>query len=193
VSPIHFWFFVKCECSFPERPYFPTSTYQLFRHPLFFIADYREPPPLVVPEYFFRPGTIFDKIADATAASYCVFPYFGQRLFEYAELCATQPGIGTFTTFYAAREAIWFVPAGSTINGTFRDIHPMIRRHWRWEEVLEIFWGYRMPGKGNVQRPRWCQPAPPHYHENGLVSEYLESFARMATVWMKRRVANPGV
>jgi len=192
VSPVHFWFFMVCLRTPIERPHFRTSTYSLFRHPLFFVADYTGPLPLVVPEYFFRGDATFDGLGDPMAASYCIFPYFGQRLFEYAESSATQPSAGMFATFYTARETVWRVPAGSAVEGTFNNPHPVLKRHWRWEEVLEMLWASRMPGNGNGLRPRRCQSAPSRYHEDGQVMAYLECFAQMARDWMERRPANPG-
>lgn len=188
VSPVHFWFFMSCvKRNLPLRPISPNSPDDLFRHPLFLMSKYtaKDPFLLVVPEYFLRPGATFDGTWDPRAVSYYVFPYFAQRLFEYVVESATGSFTGPFIDYYIVRETAWLIPTGIDAAGFVDTPHPVLRRHWRWEEVLAMLYkSPRDPKKG--RRPRVCQDAPFEYKHNQQIRVYFESFARMAAVWKPR-------
>lgn len=160
----------------------------MFRHPLFFIKDHTGALPLVVPEYFFNDGASFDGLTDPGTTSYYIFPYFAQKLFEYVMGSHTRRDT-SFAAYYASREVAWFAPVGVDMS-QFIIPHPTLRRHWRWEDVLEILHSREGPGKG---RPRWCQSAPPGYHEIPQIKDYLDCFVGMAEAWVIEHRVEPNV
>jgi len=183
ISSVHFWFFMHCCMNHPSRPLRPESTNNLFRHPLFFVANYGGPPPLVVPGYFLNNNANFDGLGDPSSALYYVFPNFAQVLFEYVaeHRIRTQSHIGSFADWYAGRQTAWVVPPGSTEAGWLINPHPVLKRHWRWEEVLRMLWSWRKRGGGEQFRHGW--PFSCGQGQNGQVEDYLECFARMATIF----------
>lgn len=160
----------------------------MFRHPLFFVARYQGPIPLVVPEYFFNNDASFDGLAGPGTTSYYIFPYFAQKLFEYVAIPRSQRD-ASFTAYYVSRENAWFVPRDLVDASRFINPHPTLRRHWRWEEVLEMLWSRK--GSGHGRCPRWCSLATGGYHKKPQINAYLDRFAEVAEAWEIERQAEP--
>lgn len=181
---MHFWYFNSCQRqNRPYRPISPTSTNDLFFHPLFLTSKHKGPLLWVVPEYFLGDCATFDGLTNPGSTPYYVFPYFSQRLFEYVTESAAGSFTGSFLTYYSTHEAAWFIPAGIDASGLIDPPHPLLKRHWRWEEVLTMLHKSKHPGKG--PRPRVCRNPPHDYHRNPQIVAYFESFARMATAWVR--------
>ena len=168
-----------CRRRTPLRPLHPKTTDNLFRHPLFLVTEPAGPFSLVVPEYFFQDHTDFDGLGDLNSVSCYVFPYFGQRLIEYVKRPPAER-YGSFSSYYAARQNAWFAP--SMVH--FTKPHSVLRRNWRWEEVLEMIWSWKR--SGNACKPRGAQSAPPGYLENPQIAAYLDCFAEVAGSWVER-------
>lgn len=181
VSPVHFWFFVSCYMVYPNRPLYPETPDTLFRHPLFFIKNHAEHHQLVVPEYFFDDNASFGGLTNLDSTSYYIFPFFGKKLFEYV---VTQPK-KSFAAYYFSCEFPWFVPRGSDATSKFIKPHPTVRRHWRWEEVLEMLWSQKESLEG--RRPKWRQSPPDGYGNDLRINNYLNHFAKVAEAWVRRR------
>lgn len=181
VSPVHFWFFVACHltAATPSRSPRPRTPNDLFRHPLFFVESYNGPFVLVVPEYFLNERAVFDGLQDPKSTAYYIFPYFARWLIKYTEIPIAQR-TETFGTYYLSHERIWYLLAGSKDVTHLIEPHRVLRRHWRWREVLEIVWSLdsEKPEKG--PRPRWWQKPPLEYRENEQIAAYLDSFGEMA-------------
>lgn len=154
----------------------------MFRHPIFFMDNYKGSPPLVVPEYFFNVGARFDGLRDPDTASYYIFPFFAQRLFEYVAMPRNERTT-SFTAYYTVRENAWFVPAGSDTRRLIKP-HTTLRKYWRWEDVLEMLWSRQEAEQGC---PRWCQLAPRGYHDNPKITAYLDCFGMVAEIWRTER------
>lgn len=183
MSPVHFWFFLSCHPNPPLRvPPPPETPNDMFRHPIFFMGNYKGSPPLVVPEYFFSVDARFDGLRDPDTASYYIFPFFAQRLFEYVATPRNERTT-SFTAYYTVRENAWFVPAGSDTSRLIKP-HKTLRKYWRWEDVLEMLWSRQGAGQ---KRPRWCQLAPRGYHDNPKINAYLDCFGTVAEIWRTER------
>jgi hypothetical protein len=178
---------MSCNRNRAHRPLRPGTPNDIFRHPLFFIAQYKGPLPLIVPEYFLNTDASFDGLTDPTTTSYYIFPYFAQRLFEYVKKPRDQRGI-SFTAYYVSREDAWFAPRGSVDMSQLIVPHQTQRRHWRWEEVLEMLWSQK---SGQGPRPRWCKTASRDYHENPQIKAYLDGFAEVAEGWEAQPQTKP--
>ena len=174
---------MSCHKNPPFRPLCPSTTNVLFRHPLFLISGYQGSLPLVFPEYFFNDHAKFDGLVNPKSASYYIFPYFAERLFEYVKMSLNQRS-ETFSTYYIVREDLWFVPEDS-IDMRFDNPDRLLRRYWRWEEVLEMLWGWKASKKET--RPRWCKKPPHGYRENPQIATYLNRFAQVAELWIEDR------
>ena len=176
---MHFWFFKLCyQRRAPLRPISPSSTNDLFRHPLFSASKWTGSFLLVVPEYFLRADSSFDGAWDRNSTAYYAFPSFAQRLFEYI----AEPATGSFITYYTIRESVWFMPPGTDTSKAIDEPHPLFKRHWRWEEVLTVL--YRSKAPANVSRLRSFRNAPNDCQYNEQIIAYFESFARMAAAWI---------
>ena len=152
------------------------------------MEKYKESLPFVVPEYYFNGGAAFDGLENPETASYYIFPYFAQKLFEYVMTPRNERGT-SFTAYYLVREPAWFVPAGFDTSRLIKS-HGVLRRNWSWEDVLEMLWNRKVPGEKR-HHPRWCQSAPHDYQHNPEIKAYLDCFARVAEVWeIERRQVN---
>jgi len=166
----------------PLRPISPRSTGDFFPHPLFFIyGPIRTTPCFVVPEYFFQNVTTFDGLGDPSAEPHYVFPFFVQKLFEYVHNSATGSNVGSFITYYSARETAWCIPAGAGVGRSIQRPHQILKRHWRWEEVLTMLYEFRQ-SRGE-KRLCGCTRAPHGYSQDEQIAAYFERFARMAAIW----------
>lgn len=188
MSPVHFWFFVHCRQRSPSRQPRPKTANELFRHPFFFIAKHSGPFALVVPECFFDEHASFDRLRDLGSTPYYIFPYFAKLLFKYTELPPAERRTQTFGMYYSSRETAWFVPAGSADEKLIKP-HPVLRLHWRWEDVLEMM--MRSPKEPSPKdlksHPKWCKNPPPGYGQDPRIVAYLDCFGNVAYEWTRRR------
>ena len=169
----------------PDRPLYPKTLDTLFRHPLFFIESHTDHHhPLVVPEYFFDCDASFEGLTDFCSTPYYIFPFFGKKLFEYVTTPHSQAN-PAFATYYFSCELPWFIPMDSVCTSKFIGPHPTVRRHWRWEEVLEMLCSQKELTGG--PHPNWWRPAPPGYVNDARINAYLNHFAKMAKVWARRQ------
>jgi len=166
----------------PPRPISPNHPEELFNHPLFLIPRCRGPAvPFVVPEYFFRDDATFDGLKNLETSAYYMFPSFGRVLFDYLADPATPLGVGSFIGYYSAREAAWFIPVGTAVDRFVESPHPILKRGWRWEEVMGMLFNPQQTGV--VRRPKISRNAPRGYNKDERIIAYFERFARMARIW----------
>lgn len=140
--------------------------------------------PFVVPEYFFRDNAAFDAPGDLKTCAYYLFPSFGKLLFDYVADPMTQLGVGSFITYYAARQDPWFIPAGTNVDGLIDRPHQILKVNWRWEEVLAML---HEPQQDLVVvgRSRKSRSPPRGYAQHRHILAYFDSFARMAKIWIR--------
>ena len=178
ISPVHFWYFIHCGLEPPPRPHFTSSPDDFFRHPLFLISDRDYRASLVVPEYFFNPAATFDGFTDSRSTSYYIFPNLACKLFY-----GTSDQLLRFADYYLAFGSLWLVKGGQR-GGKYPFVwpDPVLKRHWRWREVLQMFRGFKdayMTGK-----PGWCDRAPdPSDDVYERIKAYLNNFAMMVKAW----------
>lgn len=184
MSPTHFWFYKNCCLQEPRRSIFPVSTGDFFRHPIFSIAyRYQGLRPLVVPEYFLSDTSTFDGWGEIAECSFYVFPNFAQRLFDYVEgPLASGADHRGFVDYYSGCETAWFVPSPSGEEAFIVPPHPLLKRNWRWEDVLAMLHSTRVPGEGGGKSRAWKR-APINYKADRLIVDYFGTYARMAGIW----------
>lgn len=180
VSPVHLSFFCKCRRNTVARPFFPRTPHEIFLHPIFLTVNPHYRASLVVPEYFLGTPANFDRATNTITTTYYIFPNLAQRLFEYVKQ-AKNNEVPPFGEFYKERENSWLVHAGSDHELASPD--PILKRHWRWAEVLRMLWDVR----GSARRqspPRWCLINQLWTDDRkGKLFPYLNSFGNMAIVW----------
>ena len=185
ISPVHFWFFTFCRRrAFTIQPTSPHPSNTFFPHPLYLIRYKDREPPLVVPQYFFEQDARFDRLDGQRTSPCFIFPCFARRLFEYARKSAgAEPVTESFIRYYSTREEAFFIQAGVDVDHIIEPPHQILKRHWRWEEVLEMLRGYQGP-RGPKHRIYW--DAPRGYNQNRGMADYFDRFAEMAIDWWRR-------
>lgn len=185
MSPVHFWFFMSHQRQGPVQPVSRIETDARFLHPLFFITCHQARHALVVPSYFLEDGPkSFDGWGCMENASFFVFPDFARRLFDFINDPAFRDNT-LFINYYSARETAWLVPASSGAERFITAPHELLKRNWRWEEVLTMLYGSRHKEPG--RRPQICKNACSNYIVKRQTLAYFSYFASMARIWMANR------
>lgn len=179
ISPAHFWFFAHCGKNPPPRPLRPSSLNDIFRHPIYLTADDKLHASLVVPEDFLTASARPDGSMNKTCY---ILPNFAQRLFEYAKEAA-HLNVGPFSERYPPIKRLWLFK--SEPKDKLLNLHLILRRHWRWVEVLEMLWGLK-ESRERSRCPPWCDIVNTNRLTDGTerkICEYLDIFGDMAKEW----------
>ena len=185
MSPVHFWFFINCQRWIHTIRYIhPQSPNDLFPHPLFLgDGDNGFEPPLIVPDYFLEGNAAFDGLRGLMPSVYFVFPFFAHRLFEYVRHFAAQPSAGSFTAYYFSHEPTWKIPDDVQPEKPLSQPHQILKRHWRWEEVLTMLNESQRPPKTDVEDIPYMRQYDRCHSRDARIVAYFERFARMAIAW----------
>jgi hypothetical protein len=172
------------------------STEHFFPHPIYHLKG-RSPGTLIVPDYFFKAGATFDRFGDpdekkeerdhgGESTSYYAFPNFALLLFRYAK-GRVEGGIkeNMRLTQYLKREGQkCYVKLGIPDKGEIKPPpHPLLKRHWRWNDVLWALWMWRH----KLERPPDRFTKEVDYCSNSeAIVDYIDSFGTLGEKWFRK-------
>ena len=133
ITPVHFGFFMLCYGREPQRPLSSITPNDFFWHPIFTLDRYNGPPALILPTYFFNPSATFNGLTAPEYQPYPIFPFFAKTLFEWLNEGDAR---GDFPNYSLSRYAPWTPRAGVQTPPTLARPHQVVKKHWRWVEVL---------------------------------------------------------